>query len=338
MKTTRPHSVKILLLLALPLLFIAQGLEAAPSDYDSITGEPKCAECHKPDMKNSIDYTRSRAGDGCINCHSTDYSEKFLAIDERFKDVDETEEVNSYVTVAEADRTATVGGPSGEPENMVLVGGGEFTMGQDDWWPKSQPAHKRDLKGFYIDKYEVTNAKYKAFVDATGHPKPPHWTKGIPKKYLDHPVIYVNWFDAVEYCKWEGKRLPSEAEWEKAARGTDGRAFPWGDKFSKDKANTPQYGNEDTLPVGSFADGVSPYGAHDMAGNVFEWTDSWYRAYPGNTHEDENFGERYKALRGGSWYDCTYYKCGISAPTYNRISFNPAMRSIHFGFRCAKDE
>ena len=96
--------------------------------------------------------------------------------------------------------------------------------------------------------------------------------------------------------------------------------------------------NFQTLPVGSFADGVSPYGIHDMAGNVFEWLGDWFIPYPGNKHPDENYGELYKVVRGGSWYDCTYYKCGISAPTYNRIFFNPYTLNNNFGFRCAIDD
>ncbi len=223
-------------------------------------------------------------------------------------------------------------------KGMVYVPGGEFIMGSDDWWPKSQPEHKRYVKPFYIDKYEVTNKRYAAFVKATGHAPPRNWPGGqIPPGKENHPVTYVSWFDADAFCKWEGKHLPYEEQWEKAARGTDGRAFPWGNRFSRKKANTPQYGFGNTMPVGSFPQGVSPYGVHDMVGNVWEWVDNWFKPYPGNKHPDENYGERFKVLRGGSWYDCTYYKCGISAPSYNRIFFNPNTSNNNFGFRCAAD-
>jgi len=223
---------------------------------------------------------------------------------------------------------------------MKLIPAGEFIMGTNDWWPKSGPEHKRMLPDFYADTYEATNADYKEFVAATGRAMPDHWraNKGkIPAGKENHPITYINWFDADAYCKWRGKRLPTEAEWEKTARGTDGRVFPWGNEFEKNRANTPQYGKEDTMPVGSFKGGSSPYGVHDLAGNVFEWTADWYLAYPGNTHGDPNEGERYRVVRGGSWYDCTYYKCGISAPTYNRIFFNPYTKNNNFGVRCVSD-
>jgi formylglycine-generating enzyme required for sulfatase activity len=211
-------------------------------------------------------------------------------------------------------------------------------MGSNDWWPKCQPEHKISLKGFYIDKYEVTNKRYKRFVEAARRKPPAHWVNGeIPKGRADHPVVFVTWNDANDFCQWEGKRLPTEPEWEKSARGTDKRTFPWGDKFDAHKGNMPQLGKGDTMPVGSFENGKSPYGIYDLAGNVWEWTDDWFKPYPGNKHPDENYGEKYRVLRGGSWYDCTYYKCGISAPTYNRIFFNPLTMNNNFGFRCAKD-
>lgn len=221
---------------------------------------------------------------------------------------------------------------------MAYIPAGEFTMGSNDWWPKSQPEHKRFLNAFFIDKFEVTNKRYKRFVDAIKRTPPAHWIdEGFPKDRANHPVIFVSWHDANDFCRWEGNRLPTEAEWEKAARGTDKRTFPWGDKFDPKRGNMPQYGKKDSMPVGSFEDGKSPYGVYDMAGNVWEWTSDWFKPYPNNTHPDENYGEKYRVLRGGSWYDCTYYKCGISAPTYNRIFFNPVTMNNNFGFRCARD-
>ena len=302
---------------------------SSPDDYHPVTGEPKCANCHTPDRAYSIDYTRD---DSCLECHGPGLSQEYISINDRFRSEEEPLRV---VQAAAKDKGA---GRSERYKDMVYVPPGEFTMGSNDWWPKSQPEHKRDLEGFYIDRYEVTNARFKPFVDSTGHLPPDHWSEGkVPDGRADHPVTFVSWSEAAEFCKWEGKRLPHEAEWEKAARGTDARTFPWGKEFSKYKANTPQYGHEDTMPVGSFPDGASPYGVHDMAGNAWEWVEEWFQPYPGNTHTDENYGEQYKVLRGGSWYDCTYYKCGISAPSFNKIFFNPHTRNNNFGFRCAKD-
>ncbi|MBI5328563.1 MAG: formylglycine-generating enzyme family protein [Deltaproteobacteria bacterium] len=311
--------------LASCLLLLANPAYASQDDYHPLTGEPKCMDCHTPDRKYSIDYTREQ---GCEECHGPNLSERYASIDTRYKG--QMQEVRSQKQETKSRKKDTA-------EDMVLVPGGEFTMGSNDWWPKSGPEHKVNLPAFYIDKYEVTNKRFKKFVDTTGYRPPDHWNNNkIPDAREEHPVVYVSWFDAEAFCRWDGKRLPTEAEWEKAARGADKRVFPWGDKFSRDKANTPQYGKEDTMPVASFESGKSPYGVYDMAGNVWEWTADWFKPYPGNTHADENYGEKYMSLRGGSWYDCTYYKCGISAPTYNRIFFNPQTRNNNFGFRCAK--
>ncbi|HEC19756.1 MAG TPA: formylglycine-generating enzyme family protein [Gammaproteobacteria bacterium] len=229
------------------------------------------------------------------------------------------------------------------PNEMVLIPAGEFIMGSDSRLPDEGPQHRVTLPAFYIDKYEVTNLQYKKFNDATHGRSPRHWrNRTFPPGKADHPVVYVTWDNANDYCHWAGKRLPTDAEWEKAARGTDGRMFPWGDEFDTAKANTPvrwqeigQFG--DTTPVGAFGEGKSPYGVYDMSGNVWEWTASWYKAYPGNKTPSESYGERYKTLKGGSWFDCSFYKCGISAPVFNRSFFAKKVKNDSFGFRCAKD-
>ncbi len=230
-----------------------------------------------------------------------------------------------------------------QPHEMVLIPAGEFVMGTDTRLSDEGPEHKVTLGAFYLDQYEVTNLQYKKFIDATNYKSPQHFENRIyPKGKVDHPVVYVSWTDADAYCKWAGKRLPSDAEWEKAARGSDGRIYPYGNEFDFNKSNGPvrwtalkQAG--DTAPVGAFADGRSPYGLYDMSGNVWEWTASWYRAYPGNTRSSENYGEVYKTLKGGSWWDCSFYQCGISAPAYNRAFFLKSTKNKSFGFRCAKD-
>ena len=230
-----------------------------------------------------------------------------------------------------------------DPNPMVLIPAGEFIMGSDARMPDEGPAHKVYLDSYWIDLYEVTNAQYKKFIDATRRRSPSHFrNRTYPPGKADHPVTEVTWYDADAYCTWAGKRLPTDQEWEKAARGTDGRMFPWGDEFDINKANTPQRWaalkrEGDTMPVGSFPDGVSPYGVYDMSGNVWEWTSSWYKAYPGNKHPSENYGEIYKTLKGGSWWDCSFYQCGISAPVFNRSFFIRTTHNKSFGFRCAKD-
>jgi len=229
------------------------------------------------------------------------------------------------------------GSHASAPKDMVLIPEGSFIMGSDARWPDEGPMHTVYLGGFYIDKFEVTNSEYQEFISSTARAAPMDWENNrFPAGKAKHPVVYVTWFDANDYCHWRGKRLPTDAEWEKAARGTDGRWFPWGNDFDAKKANVPQLKLGGTTPVGQFPKGVSPYGVFDMAGNVWEWTASWYKAYPGNRRPTENYGEKYRVLKGGSWIDCSGYHCGISAPNFNRSFFNPGTKNNGFGFRCAR--
>ena len=222
--------------------------------------------------------------------------------------------------------------------DMVEIPTGPFIMGYDKRHPDEGPMHSETIdKPYWIDKHEVTNEAYRAFVEATGHKTPDHWRGGAFAPSDEKlPVVYVTWYDAHDFCAWAGKRLPTEAEWEKAARGTDGRLFPYGDTFDASKSNSPQRGLGRLMPVGSFPQGRSPYGLSDVSGNVWEWTESWYLPYPGNTHGSVNYGEQYKVVRGGSYVDCSFYRCGLSAPTFNRGFFKRETRNAGFGFRCAK--
>ncbi len=235
------------------------------------------------------------------------------------------------------------------PADMVLVPAGEFTMGMDEskldkivgtiggmvkYHDSATPAHTVNVDAFYIDKYEVTNADYKKFIEAIGAPIPLSWEDAggdMPKGKGKHPVVYVNWENAVAYCEWVGKRLPTEAEWEKAARGTDGRLYPWGNKFSRKKLNFEKSRKNGTTKVGSYKKGISPYGCFDMAGNVWEWTADNYLPYPGNKHEDEFYGKERYVLRGGSFMDAKY-----DAVTTMRSKFTPITDDENVGFRCAK--
>ena len=227
---------------------------------------------------------------------------------------------------------------------MVLIPKGDFIMGTDLRHDDEGPVHTSYTDSYYIDIYEVTNKDYKVFIDGTrskenkGHGLPEHWTGGsYPEKIADHPVVFVSWFDANSYCRWMGKRLPTEREWEKAARGTKGLIYPWGDDWDKEKSNNPVKESTGTEPIGSYEAGKSTYGLYDMSGNVWEWVDEYYNPHPGSSNLSPEFGEKYRLLKGGSWWDCMFYSCGISAPTYNRSFFDPTTKNQSFGFRCAAD-
>ncbi len=220
---------------------------------------------------------------------------------------------------------------------MAFIEAGEFIMGSNERWDDESPEHISQTDAFFIDTYEVTNEDYKAFVDATQRKTPHHWPQGnIPPGKEKHPVVYVSWFDAHDYCKWKDKRLPNEQEWEKAARGLDGNIYPWGHVWDVNKSNNPYKNSTGTEPVGSYPEGRSPYGLFDMSGNVWEWVDAYYLPHPGNTIPKAEYGKDKRVLKGGSWFDCLSYGCGISAPTFNRSFFNPEVKNNSFGFRCAK--
>ncbi len=239
------------------------------------------------------------------------------------------------------------------PEGMVLVPSGEFIMGSDEvdtearalqfgskkpWFVNERPKRKAYLDTYYIDKYEVTNAEYKKFVDAKVRRAPGYWINNTyPKGTENYPVTDLNWYDADAYCRWRGKRLPTEAEWEKAARGTDGHRFPWSDEFDEKKCNCAgRY--RGVMPVGSFEEGKSSYGLYDMAGNVYEWVNDWYLAYPGSDYNDEDFGEKYKVSRGGGWGGIGHYPLEIHYRTSFRFNIPPQAAYNDLGFRCAKDK
>jgi formylglycine-generating enzyme required for sulfatase activity len=235
-----------------------------------------------------------------------------------------------------------------EPE-MILIPAGDFLMGSDPTKDKfagdnEQPQHILHLPDYYMASTLVTNAQYTTFVHATAHHHPEHWNKGQPPDGKeDHPVVHVSWHDAVDYCKWLSQvtgrpyRLPSEAEWEKGARGPDGRIYPWGDEWDPRRCNNVETDLSiflDTTPVGAYAEGASPYGLLDMAGNVFEWTRSLYRDYPYNPadgREDMNVLDRW-VIRGGAFRsDRSYLR---SARRYGHY---PNFQAETFGFRVAAD-
>ncbi|MEE9543267.1 MAG: SUMF1/EgtB/PvdO family nonheme iron enzyme [Thermodesulfobacteriota bacterium] len=233
---------------------------------------------------------------------------------------------------------------------MVKIDKGEIVKGSNEidkegkaiqygnkkpWYLNEHPEHKVVVKEFYMDKFEVTNDDYHKFIEAKGHRTPSNWIKGLfPANDAEKPVNMVSWFDAKAYCKWMKKRLPTETEWEKASRGTDGRRFPWGDQFNIKKLNTMGI-HGGTTPVGIFEDGKSPYGIFDMAGNVQEWTIDSYKQYPGSDYKDDDFGERFKVVRGGGWGGIGHYGSEVYVRSAYRNYAPPGGTYDDVGFRCA---
>ncbi len=253
------------------------------------------------------------------------------------------------------------------------------------WYLDEHPEHKVDLAAFYMDRYETTNAQYRAFVAATGHRPPQNWIENgyifrmkqarvtaletpqlrglvanvfrldmdttvlskqqlldaIVQRWTDLdalPVTFVDWYDAKAYCEWKGKRLPTEAEWEKAARGANGNDFPWGNVWQAGMNNTGDKAWEDgAAPVGSYSGDQSPFRIMDMSGNVAEWVEDWYQPYPGSDYESADFGKKYRVVRGagfqvGGHYALTYFQRGAY-----RFFLQPEATNADVGIRCAKD-
>jgi formylglycine-generating enzyme required for sulfatase activity len=233
---------------------------------------------------------------------------------------------------------------------MVLVPAGEFTMGSNDGGADEKPVHQVYLDAFWIDVYEVTNALYKKCVDVGTCQPPASLSSAKQSSYFgnsqfdNYPVTYVSWDDAKTYCEWAGKRLPTESEWEKAARGTDMRVYPWGNQWDGSKANV-ELRVGDTTPVGSYPAGASPYGVLDMAGNVWEWVVDWhdihyYANSPSRNPQGPSSGQ-YRTLRGGGWADDYYYaraanRYDFTYPTFRFDFYYPTFRYNFVGFRCAQ--
>lgn len=244
---------------------------------------------------------------------------------------------------------------------MVRVPAGDFKMGISDaqiqalvakngaapnGFESEKPEHSVNLPEFWIDRDLVTNAEYKKFLDANPSRAVPDialaqlkgWSwdasaRTFPPGRENFPAVLVTWADANDYCKWVGMRLPTEAEWEKAARGTDGRLYPWGNDWAGDKSAYGDKGATDAGPVGSFTGGASPYGANDMVGNVWQWTGSLYSSYPyvpdDGRQDQMATGER--VTRGGMF---AFGPAVSRANVRNRL--DPTNKAISVGFRCAQ--
>ncbi|MEK6532698.1 MAG: SUMF1/EgtB/PvdO family nonheme iron enzyme [Nitrospirota bacterium] len=253
------------------------------------------------------------------------------------------------VTVAEG-LEKEVKGKDGAP--MVLIPEGPFPMGvphgDRDGGRDEYPRHDVFVNNFYIDKFELTNSRYLEFVKATNHripQNPKNATRNlwqgdtITESLADRPVINVDWADANAYCQWAGKRLPTEAEWEKAAKGTADRRFPWGNVEPTNKHlnfNQQWIGEKTLMPVGSYELGKSPFGVYDMAGNVWEWVNDWYDAKyyeksPAKNPTGPETGTK-RVLRGSGWQNET-----PTVRIFTRVDSDPTIRNESTGFRCAVD-
>jgi len=260
---------------------------------------------------------------------------------------------------------------------MVFIPAGQFMFGTDQTdesglnasmgipkplYQDAHPEQKPFLKAFFIDRFEVTNRRYQKFLkDLPTHPEykimieklgyyspPKGWLKTkFSEGQGDHPVTWVSWFDAANFCQWAGKRLPTEKEWERAARGTQGQAYPWGNTFERDRANLPnKLGSKVPLSkVGTFSKGASPEGAEDLIGNVWEWTDGDYAPYPENTFQFDDFNQGFKVIRGTSVADIGHFPGEFYAKVLKEFArsgyrqyADPSQGASDVGFRCVSND
>jgi len=260
--------------------------------------------------------------------------------------------------------------------DMVFIPAGQFVFGTNQTddsglgasmgipkplYQDAHPEQKPFNKGFYIDRFEVTNLRYQKFLESLpthpeykvmieklGYYSPPRgWQKNqFPEDLADHPVVWVSWYDASNFCQWAGKRLPTEKEWERAARGTKGNAYPWGNTFERSRANLPnKLGSKVAVSkVGTFPKGASPEGVEDMIGNVWEWIEGDYISYPNNTFQFDDFNQGYKVIRGASVSDIGHFPGEFYTKVlreYARAGYrqyaDPDQGASDVGFRCVSN-
>ena len=239
------------------------------------------------------------------------YAEGFVQAEEKI-DLKPNEKRNLALAMIQGD----------VPPGMVLIPAGEFIFGADDRAPDEAPKAKLELPAYYIDKTEVTNAQYQALVK----------DHKFPAGQEEFPVTGVSWNDAVRFASMSGKRLPTEREWEKAARGTDAREYPWGPNYDPALCNGLDQNKEAPVRVSQYIGGMSVYGCMDMAGNVVEWTQDWYEAYPGNTQITKEYGQVYRVLRGGA-FNSDRFDLRATRRRFDKMDNKKA----EYGFRCAMD-
>ena len=279
-----------------------------------------------------------RAATGQAEQSGTDRTLRDTAVAQHLAHGDLTADLTKAMHVPPAEireDLEALGAVVNEKDGSILVpipeGEAVFGSPEGEGYDDERPQFRASLPEYYMGAYEVTNAQWKRFADETGYGVP--WPNGrIPLDCEDYPVADLNWGDAAAYCEWAGLRLPSELEWEKAARGTDGRDYPWG--YVWDPTLCRNGVDDGSAPVGSYPDGRSPYGLFDMAGNVWEWCADWYDAgaYGYYARGDLSAPPRgeYRVLRGGAWSNCSEAYCRCALRSYDSWC---GVR----GFRVARD-
>ncbi len=240
------------------------------------------------------------------------------------------------------------------PPKMVLIPTGPFIMGSNDvpddtesqgelgnkkpFYLDEHPERRLSLDDFYIDRFEVTNEDYQRFIHARKRRPPPYW-KGDshPPGMALLPVVEVNWYEARDYCRSLAKRLPTEAEWEKAARGPNGNLYVWGNEFDGTKANVSAGSHGNVMMIGRFSQDRSFYDVYDLNGNVMEWSADWYQPFPGADYQSDDFGQQFKVAKGDAFGESGHYALSIFSRLPYRQNVTPETRLPFLGFRCAKD-
>lgn len=216
---------------------------------------------------------------------------------------------------------------------MIYIPAGEVYLGSNTGDDSEKPMTRILIDAFYIAKFEVTNQEYQKFVEAANYPPPPHWEGGvIPSGLEKHPVVWISFEDADKYCNWIGARLPTEPEWERAAKAEHQWDYPWGSKFDTEKANTWETNRRGTLPVGLLFRGASPFGVEDMSGNAFEWVSGFFESHTGRKSTNMLFDQHLRILKGGSWNFSSYY-----ARVSHRFPRSGGENGRSYGFRIARD-
>ncbi|QQS48331.1 MAG: SUMF1/EgtB/PvdO family nonheme iron enzyme [Acidobacteriota bacterium] len=228
-----------------------------------------------------------------------------------------------------ATTTTTTTGTTGTPVGMISIPAGTFLMGREDGNDFEKPAHEVTVQPFLIDKTEITNQQFAEFVRQTRRQAPVHWPNGqYSPGEANIPVVNVSWYDARDYCEWSSKRLPTEEEWEYAARGRENLLYPYGNQWKPNFSNAGETGLRKPQAVGSYPDGASPFSVFDMAGNVAEWLATDYKPYPGSPARPD---EGNKIVRGGS-----FKNPAVEQTATDRFFYRPNQKFDYIGFRCAK--